>query len=114
VAELWGVYEGLRLARRMRFNVVELNVNSLLVANVLNSHHCSSPMGRALVAKIRFLIAMNWEVVVKQTYREANQCADALASYGVTLDDGFCFYESYLTHLSQLLELMLWGILCPD
>jgi ribonuclease HI len=114
VAELWGVYEGLRLARRMRFNVVELNVNSLLVANVLNSHHCSSPMGRALVAKIRFLIAMNWEVVVKQTYREANQCADALASYGVTLDDGFCFYESYLTHLSQLLELMLWGFLCPD
>jgi ribonuclease HI len=113
VAELWGVYEGLRLARRLGFNVVELNVDSLLVANVLNSHRCSSPMGRALVAKIRSLIAMDWEVVVKHSYREANQCADALASCGVTLDDGFCFYESCPTHLSQLLVADVMGISMP-
>jgi hypothetical protein len=57
-AELWRVHEGLRLARRLDFNVVELDVDSLLVANVLDSHRCSSLMGRALVAKIRSLIAI--------------------------------------------------------
>jgi hypothetical protein len=66
-----------------------------------------------LVAKIRSLIAMDWEVVVKHSYREANQCADALASCGVTLDDGFCFYESCPTHLSQLLVADVMGISMP-
>ncbi|PNY10193.1 ribonuclease H [Trifolium pratense] len=110
VAEQWGVYAGFRLARRLGFKAVELNVDSLLVANVLNSNQCSS---RALVAKIRSLIAMDWEVVVKHSYREANRCADALASYGATLEDGFCFYETCPAHLSQLLVADVMGISVP-
>jgi ribonuclease HI len=35
VAELWGVYEGLRYARRLGFILVELNVDSLVVAKTL-------------------------------------------------------------------------------
>jgi hypothetical protein len=46
---------------------------------------------------------MDWEVVVKHTYKEVNQCADASTSCGViTLDDNFCFYELCQTYLSQL------------
>jgi hypothetical protein len=41
-------------------------------------------------------------VVVKHTYKEVNQCADASTSCGVTLDDNFCFYELCSTYLSQL------------
>ncbi|MCH96041.1 ethylene responsive transcription factor 1b [Trifolium medium] len=56
---------------------------------------------------------MDWEVVVKHSYREVNQCADALASYGVALEDGFCFYETCPAHLSQLLVADVMGISVP-
>lgn len=37
IAELWGVLEGLRCAKRMGFTAVELNVDSLVVVNIITS-----------------------------------------------------------------------------
>ncbi|MCI01168.1 ribonuclease H, partial [Trifolium medium] len=53
-----------------------------------------SLMGRALVNKIRSFIALDWEVVVRHTYREANQCVDALANLGCSLNSEMCVLES--------------------
>jgi ribonuclease HI len=67
VVELWGVFEGLRLVRKLSFTVVELNTDSLL--------------------------EMDWKVVLKHTYRETNQCADVLGSCRDALKDEYCYYE---------------------
>ncbi|MCI31045.1 ribonuclease H protein, partial [Trifolium medium] len=72
VVEPWGVLEGLKLARRLGFQAIEVNVDSLLVANTTNDNKEGSPMGRALVSKIRSLFALDWEVVVRHSYRKAN------------------------------------------
>ncbi|MCI24501.1 ribonuclease H protein, partial [Trifolium medium] len=77
VAELWGVLEGLNLARRLGFRAVELHVDSDVVVQVIHSGVSKSSMGRMLLWKIRRLIELDWEVVVHHSYREANQCADA-------------------------------------
>jgi ribonuclease HI len=53
LAALWGVYEGLQVARRMNFHRVELHVDSMVVVQVFNSNKRSSLRGRALVEKIR-------------------------------------------------------------
>jgi hypothetical protein len=48
-----------------------------------------------MVEKIRRLIDLDWEVVVKHSYYEANQCADALANIGSTSKHCLFLYVSY-------------------
>ncbi|MCI08269.1 putative non-LTR retroelement reverse transcriptase [Trifolium medium] len=110
LAELWGVFEGLKYVKRLGFRAVEVNVDSLMVANILNSNQEGSPMGRALVTKIRALTELDWEVVVRHSYCEANQSADALANLGCSLDVGICYYESCSTQVSHLLFADSMGI----
>jgi hypothetical protein len=38
--------------------------------------------GNVLVEQINKMIALDWEVELRHTYREANKCANALANYG--------------------------------
>jgi hypothetical protein len=45
-----------------------------------------------MVEKIRRLIDLDWEVVVKHSYYEANQCADALANIGSSMTDCCVFF----------------------
>ncbi|MCH94217.1 ribonuclease H protein, partial [Trifolium medium] len=82
VAEMWGVVEGLRLAKRMGFRKVELNVDSETVVNAIRSGKLCSSVGVALAKEIRRLMAGEWVVEVSNIYREANRCANALAKEG--------------------------------
>jgi ribonuclease HI len=113
LAELWGVYEGLQVARRMNFHRVELHVDSMVVVQVLNSNGRGSLRGRALVEKIRRLLSLDWEIVVHHSYREANQCADALANYGCNINVGSVFFDVCPSALSHLLLADVLGITTP-
>ncbi|PNY10107.1 ribose-phosphate pyrophosphokinase mitochondrial-like [Trifolium pratense] len=73
LAELWGVFEGLRLARRLNFKAVELHVDSAIVVLAICSTGSGSMCGRSLVEKIRRLLHLDREVVVRHSYHEANQ-----------------------------------------
>jgi hypothetical protein len=59
VAELWGVLEGLEYARRLGFMAVELNTDSVTVAQVILKGTLKSPMGATMVRKIRRLLALD-------------------------------------------------------
>ncbi|CAJ2632916.1 unnamed protein product [Trifolium pratense] len=74
--ELWGVFEGLTYARSFNFSHVELNVDSMVVVQAITTNGCGSMTGRSLVEKIRRLLALDLEVSVQHSYREANKCAD--------------------------------------
>lgn len=113
MVELWGLYEGLRYARILGFQAIELNVDSLVVVNARTQNERGSPMGRSLVEKIRRMIDLEWEVVVKHSYFEANQCADALANYGCSLSGDISFFESRPTQFGHLLTAVVMGLSIP-
>ena len=113
IAELWGVLEGLRYARSLDFWRVELHVNSVAVVNILNFGGYNIPDGRSLVMKIRRMLDMDWEVVVNHIYREANQCADALAKLGGSLDANLVLFDACPPQFSHLLAADVLGITIP-
>ncbi|MCI24591.1 putative non-LTR retroelement reverse transcriptase [Trifolium medium] len=114
LAELWGVFEGLKIARNLKFSAVELNVDSREVVNVIRGEGGGNLQGSALVYKIRRLLKkLDWEVVVHHSYREANQCADALANIGVSSRIRSRFFETCPTQLNHVFLADIMGITTP-
>jgi ribonuclease HI len=73
VAELWGIFEGLKLARRLGFHKVEVCFDSRAVYNNIVNGMNSNVMGESLVQRIHHLMELDWEVMkMKHIYREQN------------------------------------------
>ncbi|PNY08707.1 ethylene responsive transcription factor 1b [Trifolium pratense] len=70
----------------------ELHIDSLVV-KAIKLHGNESWKGRSCVEKIHSLLALDWEVVIHHSYREANQCANALANYGCSMDTGIIYFD---------------------
>jgi ribonuclease HI len=102
VAELWGVLEGLKYARLLGLHVVELNIDSLAVVHVIKTGMTRSSMGFPLVKHIQRLLAMDWEVHISHSYREANQCADALANMGCELNCSIVYFDVCPSRIKHL------------
>jgi ribonuclease HI len=79
IVELWGVFEGLLLAWCLGFRKIELHIDSVAVVQVISTGKLSSKSRWSLVLNIQKLLDLEWEVKIAHVYREANQCADALA-----------------------------------
>jgi ribonuclease HI len=104
IAELWGVLEGLKLAKRMKFARVEVRIDSLEVVNDITHITASKVCGRALIRRIEELLEDDWEVTFKHSYREANHLADALAKHSFLMKDKFCFFQDCPGHCKHLLD----------
>lgn len=76
------------------FQTIELNVDCLVVANAVILNGRGNLMAQSLIAKIHHLLDLEWEVVVKYSYREANQCAGTLANQRCSLTSDVYFFES--------------------
>ncbi|GAU11214.1 hypothetical protein TSUD_342040 [Trifolium subterraneum] len=113
LAELWGVYEGLRLAWNYGATKLKLQVDSSVVAYTLNGSNAGSVIGWRLIEEIRRLLALEWEVKVCHSYREANACADALANMGCEHGLGLRMYDQCPPRLSSLLLADVMGITTP-
>jgi ribonuclease HI len=113
LAELWGVYDGLCLARNIGVQKVKLHVDSSVVVQTLNNSTGGSIVGWRLIQEIRRLLTLDWEVKVSHSYREANTCADALANMGCDHDQGLRVYDLCPTGLSSLLLDDVMGISTP-
>lgn len=79
VAELWGVYEGLCLARKIGLVAMEVNIDSQAVMDSLSGSKTCCVVGCRLINSIRSMINTSWLVVFKHSYQETNKCVDALA-----------------------------------
>ncbi|CAJ2664280.1 unnamed protein product [Trifolium pratense] len=111
--ELWGVYEGLRLAWERGFKKVELRVDSMVVAYTLKNGSKGSVVGWRLVQQIRRFLELDWEIKICHSYREANKCADALANIGCQQESTLMIYEHCLAQLSSLLLADVMEIATP-
>jgi ribonuclease HI len=113
IAELWGVVEGLRLAHRLGFKKVELNIDSEAVVHVVNNGISSSVMGYSLLQRIRNLLSMDWTVEMKHTYREANKCAHGMTNLGCTLRYDVIYFNSCPAQISELCHADMVGNSTP-
>jgi ribonuclease HI len=113
VAELWGVLEGLRCVRRLGFLNIELHIDSVAVVQVLKKRRVNSSMGHALAKQIWKLIDRDWNIEISHTYREANNCADALANLGCSLDYDLVFFDDCPSSIREIFANDSRGISTP-
>jgi ribonuclease HI len=113
MAELWGVLEGLRMAKRMKFVKVEVRIDSLEVVSDIINNKASKVCGRAFIGRIGELVEDSWEVTFKHSYREANQLADALAKHSFLMKDKFTCFQDCPGHYKHILDADEQGVTTP-
>jgi ribonuclease HI len=113
VAELWGVLEGLKLVRRLGFRKVELHIDSIAVVQVVKARSLKSALGVALVKQIWKLLDLEWCVEIAHSYREANKCADAMASLGSTLKHELIVFDDCPSQLRDIYQADRMGVTTP-
>jgi ribonuclease HI len=113
IAELWGVLEGLRLARASGISKLQVHVDSQVVVHTINNTKDGSFVGWRLIKEIRRMLELDWEVKVCHSYREANACADALANLGCNHGPELRTYEQCPASLSNLFLADIMGISTP-
>ncbi|KAK2430741.1 Polynucleotidyl transferase, ribonuclease H superfamily protein [Trifolium repens] len=113
VAELWGVFEGLKLAQIKGFEKVEICVDSQAVINGIRKGDGGNAMGFRLVQRIRQMLELNWEVSISYNYREANRCADGLANLAFTLLEEIEYYDVCPDLIKSLYDDDVSGVTTP-
>ena len=103
IAELWALRDGLILAKDLNFNslIVELDVKS--VVQLMNNDFANMLMEPLLTDCRTFLRAIP-NKQVEDTYREANQCADALARVGARRNFSFVVFVEPSPVVESLLD----------
>ncbi|PNX79431.1 hypothetical protein L195_g035417, partial [Trifolium pratense] len=77
-------------------------VDSSVVAHILNSSNEGSVIGWRFIQEIGRLLALEWEIKVCHSQREANACADTLANMGYEHGPGLQLYDQCPPRLSSL------------
>ncbi|MCI09420.1 putative non-LTR retroelement reverse transcriptase [Trifolium medium] len=113
VAELWGVLEGLCYVKSMGFNKVELCIDSQSVVQVIQKVSVQSSMGGSLVRRIRRLLELDWEVEISHTYRETNNCVDALANLGCSMGLELTTFEECPSQIREIYDADSMGFTTP-
>lgn len=80
VAELWGLYLGIRLARELCLSPVIFEMDSQVV--VLKGVSSINSLQPLLSKVIQLLQLLDWSTSVTHAYQEANRCTDLLADMG--------------------------------
>ena len=112
--ELWGAAEGLKLAWHMGYKKKSFESDSQVLVEMLNTGGECSVQDKALVALCRKLMAAEWDVVARDCYREANKCADWLASANFTYELGLTIFTDPPTDLSQLVFADISRVSSPE
>lgn len=83
------MYEGLQLARTLKFDKVEVRIDSAEVVHHIQGKQNAQQYGNNLLSSIRNLCELEWEVIIKHIHREANQLEDAMAIFSYFLKDNY-------------------------
>ena len=86
VVELWGVYEGLKLAWSLGFNRVILESDYQAVIQLTNSRIDLGFKHNGLLNRISQMINRQWMVKSQHTYREGNFGVDTLYNLSLNVD----------------------------
>ena len=91
MAELWALRDGLLLAKEMGLNNLIIEMDALSVVLLMNNNSANLLM-EPLLTDCRNLLSEIPNKQIVHIYREANQCADALAKLGASSLDSFVIF----------------------
>ncbi|GMP76765.1 hypothetical protein CsSME_00033307 [Camellia sinensis var. sinensis] len=91
-AELWAIYGGLTILFQKGNQGVEIESDSELAINQIQSAPCSNMAYKALVEDTKFLLK-RCDCSLRHTPIEGNRCANKLANMGVAQDDHVLLLE---------------------
>ncbi|CAK8570698.1 unnamed protein product [Lathyrus sativus] len=103
MAELWGLLEGLIFILDLGFRRAEVNTDSSEIVVEINQGRSRRSDRVELLRKIESLLDRFDEVVDLRTFREANQCVDALAKTGCRSNEDMHWFSTASSFIEQLL-----------
>ena len=94
----------------LQINALEIELDALAVANLMNNSGNSKAVYFAIVADCRLLISQVPQVKVSHCYQEINHCADGLTRLGSQQAFGILYYNSPPPCLCDLFLSDLYGV----
>ena len=91
MAELWALRDGLLLAKEMGLSNLIIEMDALSIVLLMNNNTANLLM-EPLLTDCRNLLSKIPNKQIVHIYREANQCADALAKLGASSVDSFVIF----------------------
>ena len=104
LAELWVLRDGLQLCLEMHAQFVVIKVDAKAIVESLNSPTFSSSSVSPLMDECKHMANRLPQVMFSHIFREANRCADFLASLGTLLENDFIIFTSPPVDLIHFLE----------
>lgn len=93
-AEIWAIFMGLQCAWDRGYRSVIIESDSLLaVTKIPGEVHRQDPF-YTLITKCQQLLRLNWNCNLTHIFREANYCADFLASLAMSFDFSITILDS--------------------
>jgi hypothetical protein len=80
------MYLGLDMAWKERIPQLIVESDSKILIDIVTNNYKFSGVVPTLVQRIRNLLALDWRVQFRHTWREDNRCADWLANFSLSLD----------------------------
>ncbi|GLT51765.1 hypothetical protein SLA2020_251510 [Shorea laevis] len=112
-AEIYAILKALELAWQKGYRNIIIESDSLLAIHKINfgaTHR--DPYGN-LVSRCRALLHRDWNCELQHIFREANNCADTMASRFYHLSKGWHFFEEPPGEVLQRLSEDLLGVCRP-
>ena len=93
LAELWRIYHGLLLCWSRGFRRVELESDSLVAVKKVQSIQDVTGQYVGLLSAIQELLSRDWHCSIRHVHREANACADWMATHFDSVPLGLHTFE---------------------
>ncbi|XP_057747786.1 uncharacterized protein LOC130966983 [Arachis stenosperma] len=94
----------MKLAVDLHIPYLEVESDSSCAINLIRSTAAETHIGASLVRSIKELLTKPQKVVIRHIFKEANQCADALAKYGQGMEKGITLFEEVPAMMVLLVE----------
>ena len=82
MAELWALKDGLTLASQLRISSIYVELDAELIVLLLTNYSINNLILEPLIDDCRTLLKKFHSSTDHRIFREASQCADALAKFG--------------------------------
>ena len=98
LVEFWALRDDLKLALSEGIQNLIVELDARLVVDLVNSNVDTNKPYSPLLHDCKCLLRRIPWVQVVHVYREGNQCADALAGWGSTMEEVFVVFSSPPSH----------------
>ncbi|GLT78653.1 hypothetical protein SLA2020_501810 [Shorea laevis] len=112
-AELYALWKGLQLAWEKGYKKVIIETDSLLAKQKLEQHGGVANSLSMLCRGCTELLNRNWDCKLRHVFREANSCADVMASSFYHLEPRLHFFEEPPDEVKTTLREDLLGVCKP-